>query len=289
MQLLTPLAGELSSCSSMVHPRRSAVDWLRSWDTNGDGVLQREEVYAHIETFGISAGSKQWVDGDCPASGQHASGPRSDSPSWQMNADTPSSSPNNRRRGFREGVCPLTTPMPSPKPTEPTPEPSPGPTTEPTLKPTLEQTPEPTPEPTREPTPEPTPELFTAVTAQLGELAAAEAERDAATGASLAHVVSGATHLILDVFHDSRDDANAVFIATRADLPSQSSVGDRRKRVDAVRAVEASFGAAASPAADAVARCDAYVRVDALRTKDSFFEAKFWRGEIVRTRGGAAA
>jgi len=53
--------------------------------------------------------------------------------------------------------------------------------------------------------------------------------------------------------------------------------------------VEASFGAAASPAADAVARCDAYVRVDALRTKDSFFEAKFWRGEIVRTRGGAAA
>ena len=62
-----------------------------------------------------------------------------------------------------------------------------------------------------------------------------------------------------------------------------------RERVDAVRAVEASFGAAASPAADAVARCDAYVRVDALRTKDSFFEAKFWRGEIVRTRGGAAA
>ena len=123
----------------------------------------------------------------------------------------------------------------------------------------------------------------------LEPIAGACWSRDAATGASLAHVVSGATHLILDVFHDSRDDANAVFIATRADLPSQSSVGDRRKRVDAVRAVEASFGAAASPAADAVARCDAYVRVDALRTKDSFFEAKFWRGEIVRTRGGAAA
>ena len=123
----------------------------------------------------------------------------------------------------------------------------------------------------------------------LEPIAGACWSRDAVTGVSLAHVVSGATHLILDVFHDSRDDANAVFIATRAGFPSQSSVGDRRKRVDAVRAVEASFAVAASPAADAVARCDAYVRVDALRTKDGFFEAKFWRGEIVRTRGSASA
>jgi hypothetical protein len=113
--------------------------------------------------------------------------------------------------------------------------------------------------------------------------------RDAASGALLAHVVSGATHLVLDVFHYSRDDASAVFVATRADMSSQFGAGDRRKRVDALRAVEASVGAAASPDADAVARCDAYVRVDALRTKDGFFEAKFWRGELVRTHGSASA
>jgi hypothetical protein len=29
-----------------------AVDWLRSWDTNGDGVLQRAEVHEHILGLG---------------------------------------------------------------------------------------------------------------------------------------------------------------------------------------------------------------------------------------------
>uniref|UniRef100_A0A7S3EW13 EF-hand domain-containing protein n=1 Tax=Haptolina ericina TaxID=156174 RepID=A0A7S3EW13_9EUKA len=36
-----------------------AVDWLRSWDTNGDGMIQKEEFYEHVAGLGIQADKEE--------------------------------------------------------------------------------------------------------------------------------------------------------------------------------------------------------------------------------------
>jgi len=105
--------------------------------------------------------------------------------------------------------------------------------------------------------------------------------RGSEQGVSLAHVVSGTTHLVFEPFASADHRERAFFCATDA-----SSLGKHPR--EGFRAIEASRGIAPSPAADAVARCDVYVQTSDLRNLTGFKLAKFERGEIVVWRVPAA-
>ena len=88
----------------------------------------------------------------------------------------------------------------------------------------------------------------------------------------LAHVISGATHVI------------ARLSAARDALVSVERVGAAARERDASRAVDACLALAPSPAGDVVLRCDAYEPTANLRNLDGMKRAKFWRGVVVAVK-----
>ena len=115
----------------------------------------------------------------------------------------------------------------------------------------------------------------------LEPIAGACWSRGSVQGVSLAHVVSGTTHLVFEPFASAGSRERTFFCINDA-------AKARKRPREGFRAIEASRGVAPSPAANAVARCDVYVQTNDLRNLTGFNLAKFERGEISVWRVPAA-